>query len=44
MNGDGRGLRVVAIVITVALIVGTFYKYFTPEKPKELLRTARVST
>ena len=38
MNGDGRGIRVLAIVITVALIVGTFYKYFAPEKPKELLR------
>ena len=38
MNGDGRGIRVLAIVITVALIVGTFYRYFVPEKPKELLR------
>src|SRR5271168_282452 len=38
MNGDGRGIRVLAIVITIALIVGTFYKYFVPEKPKELLR------
>ena len=38
MNDSGQGMRALAIVLALGLIVGAFYKYIRPNKPQELLR------